>query len=537
MRHTKRPKGSAVFHFRYTVPADLRGRLGQRELSYSLQTGYRREAASKVARLVCAVERTFTTLRRAAMGELSTQQIRALVDAYLREVLAENEHDRATGGVIPEETRECEAVDFAHALDALKDDLRSNRFDFITQVVDRLLTERNLKLDRNSDAYRALCREMLKGHVQLLDVELARNAGDYSKELPAVPVAPSASAAETGASPPMSEVFTAYVSEYTRGGSWTRKTKDENAAIFALLVEVVGDLPIRSVDHANMRAFKDTLARLPPNMRKVPRYRGKSIAEILEMDQVAPMSVSNVNKHITRVASFFKWAVKNGYMDKNPAEGMTLKKSKRADQERQAFTDDDLGRLFDSADYRDGHEKPYQHWLPYLGLFTGARIEELCQLDLDDVREVDGILCLDINARGTDKRLKSKASERIVPVHPALLELGFAEYIAQLRAEGHSRVFPELKRRRDGYGHTASKWFARYRVRCGIGGRGKVFHSFRHTVADRLKQADVPGEKIAELVGHENSSITTGRYGKRYRPAALLETVKMLSFPVPLHRR
>ena len=91
------------------------------------------------------------------------------------------------------------------------------------------------------------------------------------------------------------------------------------------------------------------------------------------------------------------------------------------------------------------------------------------------------------------------------------------------------RLFPELKARRDGYRQTVSKWFGRYRERCQICEEGKVFHSFRHTVIDQLKQAVVAKEKIAALEGHEDDSETFGRYGKNLQPAVMLEVVEALS--------
>jgi hypothetical protein len=35
---------------------------------------------------------------------------------------------------------------------------------------------------------------------------------------------------------------------------------------------------------------------------------------------------------------------------------------------------------------------------------------------------------------------------------------------------------------------------------------------------------------IAELMGHANDSITTGRYGKRYQPKILMEAITMICY-------
>ncbi|BCN26290.1 hypothetical protein VYA_34820 [Vibrio alfacsensis] len=41
-------------------------------------------------------------------------------------------------------------------------------------------------------------------------------------------------------------------------------------------------------------------------------------------------------------------------------------------------------------------------------------------------------------------------------------------------------------------------------------------YSFRHTFIDELKQAGVEESMVAQLVGHTHSSMTFGRYGKKY---------------------
>jgi integrase len=89
-----------------------------------------------------------------------------------------------------------------------------------------------------------------------------------------------------------------------------------------------------------------------------------------------------------------------------------------------------------------------------------------------------------------------------------------------------------LNRKRDGYGHDFSKWYQRHNRKHVTQDPKKVFHSFRHLVADTLKQKGVAEGIIAEILGHANHSITTGRYGKRYRPSVLLEALEQLNYGV-----
>ena len=92
------------------------------------------------------------------------------------------------------------------------------------------------------------------------------------------------------------------------------------------------------------------------------------------------------------------------------------------------------------------------------------------------------------------------------------------------------RLFPEIKRGRDGYGQAVSRWYGRYRKRIGIDDSTKVFHSFRHTVIDQLKQKEVPKEMVANIAGHLDESVTFGRYGKDYKPAVMQQYIEMLEF-------
>ncbi len=457
-----------------------------------------------------------------------------------------------------------ELEDELDALSYLETDAREElaRCDYsrISRYVDELLIEHGIdSVKKDSEAYRMLCRDLLRTHARFLKIEQRRTVGDYETEIggPSVSTAPievqtatsvrtdsSQTAGPAEVSPVLTEVIKQYSAEQKRGNRWTTKTEGETKASFDLLVQIVGDLPIKSI--SNLREFKNKLCSLPPNYRKSPKYRNKSIAQLLEMADAGTipktLSVTTINKHLTRATSLFKWAVQNGYMDRNPAEGLQIATTIRDDEQRAVFTDDDLKKLFQSKDYvKDTHKHGYRFWLPVLALFTGARLTELCQLYLDDIYkvepQVDGksdskspLYVIDLNEKG-DKKLKTrKSSRRIIPLHDFIVrDLNFIGYVEKLKSQGQTRLFPELKRRKEGYGKTASKWFGEYRQKCGFklhrksGDERKDFHSFRHTVTNFLKQAGVDESVAGELLGHTHSSITFGRYGKRYSPQVLKE--------------
>ena len=333
--------------------------------------------------------------------------------------------------------------------------------------------------------------------------------------------------------PLLSKVIEEYSQEHITLRKWGSKTAAQQHTSFNLLTSILGDVPFDSLNHSDLRRYKQTLLKLPPNMNKVARYRDKSIDEILAMDKVESMAVNTINRHLITTSSLFKWAQRHGYTDVNYAEGLTVGKDKSPRDERQVFAPEDLQHLCGTEEFKSKFDTPYKYWVTLLGLYTGARLEEICQLRVEDIRQEKDVWIIDING-DYDKKLKNKNAKRIIPIHPKLLELGFLDRVNFLRFVDQERLFPDLKKGRDGYGTVASKWFARYRAKCGITEAGKVFHSFRHTFIDHLKQKGVAIDKIAALVGHEDQSMTSGRYGKQYGADLLLEVVKLVDYDLEL---
>lgn len=138
--------------------------------------------------------------------------------------------------------------------------------------------------------------------------------------------------------------------------------------------------------------------------------------------------------------------------------------------------------------------------------------------------------CFDVNEED-DKRLKTEASRRLVPLHPKLIDLGLLRYVETMRGKKSPRLWPSLTRRDiDGYCPALGNWFGRFNRKHITDDPLKTFHSLRHTVADTLKQQGCQEYMIAEILGHANDSVTTARYGKRVNPKALLEVLSQVKF-------
>jgi integrase len=338
-----------------------------------------------------------------------------------------------------------------------------------------------------------------------------------------------------------------YLDEQTRGANWRPQTALDVRGDFEQFKAVLGDIPVAALNHEALNRLRDTLLRLPANINKLPQTKGRTIEEILALG-LPPQSPVTVKKKWTRLISFCDWLEGKGLVDKNYARG---KKPKARTQSYDKFTRDDLARLFESEQYRTGSfEEPFQYWLPMLGLFTGARIEELAQLHVADIRqdaetavwtlriteEVD-----EVDGAETEKSTKNDHSTRLCPLHSALLDAGFTDYINDLKARGYDRVFPELAQDAIGkVGPRASEWFTEYRRAKGVGaftGRSrKVFHSFRHTMNSSLQRAGVPQELREALCGHATRATNIRIYGGGLTLNQLKGAIEKLDYGIALAR-
>lgn len=306
---------------------------------------------------------------------------------------------------------------------------------------------------------------------------------------------------------------------------------------------VMSDLHIGGIDREVAGAYFNVLRKLPANMSRVAQYKGKSVSAILAMKPV-PQSEYNASKKMERASGMFKWALEEKRkwgIDANPFSGFG--QSREAPSARRPFTLDELRRLLTGSLFTARRfTNPYTFWLMPMATYTGARLGELCQLDLKDFVEVDGIPCIDINdieakevvTEGLRKKsVKTKNARRLVPVHPELVRIGLLRYVDAMRSRGAVHLFPELSRtRRDGPAHAPSNWFQRYRKECGITAKQEaVFYSFRHLFITTLLDGGMAPHLVAPIVGHEAELITGQVYWNKRDASKRKPTVEAFRLP------
>lgn len=529
-------KQGHVFYFRQAVPLDLRQRLGRTEFRLSLRTAYLHEARSKALQVSAVLQNFIHRLRTGdtSMALLTDDQIKALADKYLRAELDEWESRRAL-------SREPFTRDYVQnhpqvlgEIKALvKNKLTFNDLAWIASDADALLASEGLSVPKDSAEYGKLCRALLIATGKWAEIEQKRAQGDYSGEaqlLPppmqpvAVMVAPQVRPRQDPG-PLLSDALKAYeaaMSTKQKDTGWTPRSAKTIMDSLVKLPEILGDIHVGELSEGLLVEFGDKMRRLPSRWKMHPVYKDYSLEAVLKLDipaehRLSPTTLSNI---FGRVRVFLGCrAVKKHLADPTIKDVLTIRLPKKKSEDKRApFTPADLTAIFQCKSLmKDTFQVPWKFWVPVLGLFTGARIEELCQLRLEDIRKEDGLWLLDITevldeAAGIDTHVKSQASLRKVPLHPFIVEgLHFPQYIASLKRQGYESLFPMFKKTKETnftYSHPVSKWFGLHLKELGVKDNPaegkKVFHSFRHTVIHHCRVLGINEVLIADTVGHEH---------------------------------
>jgi integrase len=273
----------------------------------------------------------------------------------------------------------------------------------------------------------------------------------------------------------------------------------------------------------------------------VMAYKRKLIAD-------PARSQVNVRDRLAYLRTLLEWATQEDMVPSNVARDVKMAVTERGEK-RKDFSVDDLNALFAGPVHAKG-ERPKGgygeavYWMPLLALFMGARREEIGQLRVQDVRReayIDDddkrqeVWCIDITDTPDDdalpNQIKNEASNRLVPLHPKLIELGFIDYVQELPDQA-GRVFPGLKAVGIGKKLTdkVGQWFSRYKQDCGIEDKAKVFHSFRHTWKTHAVDAGIPERVCRQFQGHEGKD-AADKYGAA--PSMRVMVAAIASYRVP----
>ena len=487
----------AAYSLRVRVPADLVRRVGASEVGRSLGTRCPRAAREMAMLLRARLAAAWYRIRMLPDDDDTTSRIAEELERTLaisEEVLALGESN-AAAAVGVAELREALARARAGGAGNVRGEALAARVDGLLPRIEVLAREVRQRREEGK-----LAGEPLAALHRMLG-----NAGVIMRDRPTPTV--------------LTFLRDTFIPE-RRLAEDSRRHMERYVRLFA---KIAGDKPLNTFERKDIVRWVGTLEKVRTGYGKGGKDQAKPIAVILRESAGKPtLSEVTIGKHVAHVKQLFELAVRHHrFATRDDVHAMfsdiRLGEAVPKARVRNMWPLDKLRALFASpiwagtrsaaSDVGKRHQPgEWVHldanwWLPVLAIHTGARLEELAQLQHVDLKtDSDGIKFLDITDEG-DRHVKNANSIRAVPVHPFLLELGF-DRLFVLGRKG--RIFPQLRQagRPPKWGQQYSEDFTAYRKAIGIYEPLLDFHAFRHTVVTALRVAGADTGLVGVMVGH-----------------------------------
>ena len=550
---------TSSYLLRIKIPKDLRyyfdGKIG---FTMSLKNGIHSQSIvfAKILRL--EVQSIFNSIRVGTMSKINVNQIKDILRNKIERTLTHSQWVVTDTNTFVESEVKDKIEEINGEERILKTQIEQNYdgvLEHIEKEIARIIKSKNLTLDSKSLEFNQLRKQFLELRLirNTWKKELLEDSGksieDFRNEIykkfnikdePTDLVTASkdnqiindsviTEPPKKDDSPKLSEMKGDFLGERLLSGFSPKSTREIGSTVDDF-IEIVGDIQISQVSPKDAREFKRIIALLPKHRHQSPRYSNLNIKQILELKNVEGQEPKNINKLIYRVRIFFRWLRNNyrEYVPQNYFEGLSVQ-SKKVTRPREGFSNEELNQIFDPAKYLGytirnlkRRTKLTSFFVPLIGLHTGMRLEEICQLRLKDISTAGNYDVFKV-VISEDTKLKNIQSERIIPIHENLKKLGFLDYCKYLRKLKYERVFYDLEKNRDGYGRNMGRFFMDYLKKLEIYQfQTKVFHSLRHTFITNLLQNGVREEVVNGLDGHAQKTMSTTVYFKGGFPADVL---------------
>ena len=576
------------FLFRCIVPKDLISVLGQKEFRVSLGNSLYSHSKIISSNLYNLCKIIFSEVREGYMQNITLEDVKNILRIEVRKSLMHIHHYEYGTNVYDDKKLNESISRTDENEEKLRDRLEKDykgTIELIEREVDKILITQNLEPNKRNVEYKGLVRRWID--LKLIrqnwkrDVlnESGKTDDDFRNELedkwklglwengedkklnlsPVIenyapePIEPyivqpksieqKYNKVKSSPSPLFSKVIQEF---YERMKINKRRTKTIGASkdAFNQLIEIIGDKPIGDYTNADARDYRNTLSKLPKNRNKMVEYRDKTLNEILSMDVPMKDRISQQTEKLinSKISGFFNYCLDEypDYVGSNVFRKKYQQTSSvKLKDKKESFTDEDLHLIFNPKTYLPAiFENPLSrikypyYFIPILGVFTGARLEELCMCRTKDIMKVKGVWVYRIREEGEygdeETKVKNPYSERDIPLHPILTDtLGFIKYVKMIEKIGHNRVFHELTKIGSGrFQQNVGKFFnERYLKKIGIkdGVRKVSFHSFRHSVETHLTNQNVNPRFIDYLQGHSSKDTGGNIYMKGIKPDVLLK--------------
>lgn len=547
---------SQCWYVRLVPPRELRGHSGVKEFRRSTGTADIKRAKVIGAQLLADKRREWALILSAApqsegrVTRLTPELVDIICQRREHHWLAFDDQSRFGPRGLDEESLAswasvCEDASTSSA-DLLRRGPGSTAWSAAQDTLDFWCWQIDLPVSRTDPRYLELLKRFAAAELAGTEGVLTRNKGKFV----ATPTSPGRKT-----EPLLSEMTQPYL-DYKKNAV-SSKHAGSVTSIWRRFVDATGDIPIGAVTSTHVYDFLDSRMRDPVkpwSMQTALGLAKRSLREVFALARAKGVLVGS-----------------------NPIDALDILPRLKREEEvkrlkpRHPFSDDQLNRLFASHWYdrwsrrwrgKMGEDLGARYWVPLVCLYHGNRVREVLQLVSSDINTSGNTILVhfraelageqpELRAAGVTRSVKNEATERVVPLHPALVKLGFVQFVLGRRQAGgdHALLFPSSLPEQGGktpvLGRAYEQAFLRF-VRDELAfGHGFGNHSFRHQLEDRIRHAQRPGHQWPagmaqaytgrkrlrkEDVGHIETEGSEAAYGRGHGSTLLLEYVKTLNF-------
>ena len=401
------------------------------------------------------------------------------------------------------------ALDLEYARDVVTDWLNEKGYEPIEQVVDELAIVSN-RLNRvRADANHLLIQNRLAEYEKVVE----SLKGDESDAIR------------------WYELYELFLESKVKQGL-SSKMQNEYRRFQEYLEHMQSDYFNAPIDRITRKQVKEVVMgyRTLPKRNQNP-YKGMSweqLLEYIEENEIDPEDCQAATTAISlrkMIQGVFAYAVDEQIITASPTFKLKLELDiSRTRGYYRAYEALEIERVL--IDWGNVEQK----WVGLIGLYHGARAGEIAQLRKSEVKldkASNRWYMVITNQAGS---VKTQDSNRLVPLHKRLIELGFLDYFEDIESP---LLFPKINNSK------MTQWLYRVLERAGVDrfddlGLKRDFHSFRHTVITTLLRNTTVNESIVQaIVGHKQTRLgITNRYNHGFEVVHMVGVTDMLDYSV-----
>jgi integrase len=296
--------------------------------------------------------------------------------------------------------------------------------------------------------------------------------------------------------------------------------------ITCYLIPYFGPRKIRSIHVTDIERFRAELREGQPDSikqafaeRQLQAKPGLAAARAKQRAEKVKPGTRTINKTLTALTMIFNYAMRNQWVDRNPADYVEYARDERPLEERpldfDILTPSEIAKLRDFAkapSYRRGKAVTNNYRLLItFAVFTGCRVGEILGAPWRDIDWKSSQFHVRRTYKdGQFQKPKTRASIRRITLPTFLIKELKVWRLACPKGK-HDLVFPNLDGLPMSHTNLLQRGFYPALRRAGL--RKIRFHDLRHTFASLMISNGEDIVRVSRMLGHANASITLNVYG------------------------